>query len=266
MTLLLGFYAFAIGAVVGSFLNVLIHRYPREESIVFPASHCPNCNAGIRWFDNVPILAYLWLRGRCRDCREAISLRYPLVELANALFYLAIFQRTGAEWAFIPIAAIVSMTIALIYIDLDIQILPDVIDVPGILIGIGIGALHFGERYPDFTLAESWMDSLIGATMGALVLLGIAFAYRLIRRIEGMGLGDVKMLAMIGAVIGWRALFPALMIASITGAIAGLAVAARSNRGLQVAIPFGIFLGIALLAVMFFGPTLLRWYLVLLMR
>jgi len=266
MTSLLALYALAIGAVIGSFLNVVIHRYPREESIVFPPSHCPNCNYQIRWFDNVPVLSYLALRGRCRNCRVAISLRYPLIELANALFYLAIFQRTGVSIFFIPIAAIVSMTIVLIYIDLEIQILPDVIDLPGIAIGLGIGAFAAGERFPDLMLADSWLDSLIGAAMGALVLFGIAFAYRLIRRIEGMGLGDVKMLAMIGAIVGWRALFPALMIASTSGAVIGLIVAMRSKRGMQAAIPFGVFLGIALLVVMFFGPTLLEWYLALLQR
>jgi len=266
MTSLLALYALATGAVIGSFLNVIIHRYPREESIVFPPSHCPNCDAQIRWFDNIPVISYVLLAGRCRNCKVPISLRYPLIELANALFYLAIFQRTGVDVAFIPLAAIVSMTIVLIYIDLEIQILPDVIDLPGILIGIGIGALALGQRFPEFTLAESWIDSLTGAAMGALVLYGIAFAYRLIRRIEGMGLGDVKMLAMIGAVVGWRALFPVLMIASISGAVIGLAVAMRSKRGLQVAIPFGVFLGIALLMVIFFGPTLLGWYLALLLR
>ena len=266
MTSLLALYALATGAIIGSFLNVVIHRYPREESIVFPPSHCPHCNYRIRWFDNVPVLSYLVLLGRCRNCRVPISLRYPLIELANALFYLAIFQRTGVDVAFIPLAAIVSMTIVLIYIDLEIQILPDVIDLPGIAIGVGIGALALGERFPDFTLSASWLDSLIGAAIGALVLFGIAFAYRLIRRIEGMGLGDVKMLAMIGAIVGWNALFPVLMIASVSGAIIGLGVAARSKRGMQVAIPFGVFLGLALLVVIFFGPTLLRWYLALLQR
>src|SRR5436190_16726583 len=141
MSTLLAFYAFAMGAIVGSFLNVVIHRYPREESIVFPASHCPNCNTNIRWFDNIPILSYLALGARCRTCKVPISPRYPLIELANALFYLAIFQRTGPSLIFLPLAAIVSMTIVLIFIDLEIQILPDVIDVPGVFIGVLIAWL-----------------------------------------------------------------------------------------------------------------------------
>src|SRR5688572_13625783 len=114
MTWLFAFSVFAIGAILGSFLNVVIHRYPREESIVFPPSRCPHCGTQIKPYDNVPVLAWLWLRGKCRACRAPIDARYPLVELANALFYVAVFQRTGLSWGFIPIAALVSMTIVLI--------------------------------------------------------------------------------------------------------------------------------------------------------
>src|SRR6185436_14234525 len=140
MSLLLPLTALALGLIIGSFLNVVIHRYPRAENIVFPPSHCPHCNANIRPYDNVPVLSYLWLRGRCRACGERIALRYPLVELANGLFYLAIWQRTGPTLGFVAIAAIVSMILVLIYIHLDIQILPDVIDLPGLATGLAIGA------------------------------------------------------------------------------------------------------------------------------
>src|SRR5882672_7370499 len=173
MTVLLGIYAFAIGAIVGSFLNVVIHRYPREESIVFPGSHCPHCDAAIRWYDNIPILSFAILRGRCRACGEGIAWRYPLVELANALFYLATFLYTGPTIAFVIVAAIISMTIVLIYIDADIQILPDVIDLPGIAIGIGAGALGLGVLNPALALSESLLDSLAGAAVGAAILLTI---------------------------------------------------------------------------------------------
>ncbi|HET7434448.1 MAG TPA: prepilin peptidase [Thermoanaerobaculia bacterium] len=265
MGIVLGAAAFALGAIIGSFLNVVIHRYPREESIVFPASHCGTCRTPIKAYDNVPILSYLWLRGRCRACGEPFSARYPLVELANGLFYLALFQRTGPTIGFVAVAAIISMTIVLIFIDLDIQILPDVIDIPGIAIGLLIGALHFGADY-ELTLATTLFDSFAGAVAGAGILLAIALAYKLVRKVEGMGLGDVKMMGMIGAVMGWEALFPVLLLASITGAIVGLIVAARSAKGMQVAIPFGVFLGLATLVVLFFGPTLLRWYLAVLLR
>jgi leader peptidase (prepilin peptidase)/N-methyltransferase len=266
MTTLLSIFATLLGAITGSFLNVVIHRYPREESIAFPPSHCPRCNAAIRWFDNVPVLSFLVLRARCRACREPISWRYPLVELANALFYLAIFLHTGPTVAFVLLAAFVSMIIALIYIDAEIQILPDVIDIPGIVIGIVIGALSSGLFFPGLVLADSWRDSLIGAAAGAAIPLMLAGAYWLLRRIEGMGLGDSKMLAMIGAALGWRSVFGVMFLASIIGTVVGIAAMRRSERGMQLPLPFGVFLGFAALAVLFFGHTLSGWYFALLLR
>jgi leader peptidase (prepilin peptidase)/N-methyltransferase len=266
MSCILGGFALVLGAVVGSFLNVVIHRYPLEESVVFPPSRCPSCRTPIRWYDNIPVLSYLILRGRCRTCGAEISLRYPMVELANALFYLAIYLHAGPTIGFLLVAAVVSMMIALIYIDLDIQILPDVIDLPGVLVGLTIGALHLGSMTPGLVLADSLLDSAAGAAGGAVILLSIASAYRLIRKVEGMGLGDVKMIAMIGAVLGWRSLFPVLLLASIIGSSAGLIAAARSSRGLLVAVPFGVFLGLATLTVLFFGPYLWAWYLTTVVR
>ena len=259
-------YAFAIGAIVGSFLNVVIHRFPREESIVFPASHCPHCNQAIRWYDNIPVLSFLILGAKCRACRGPIAWRYPLVELANGLFYLAIYQRTGVSFALPILAAFVSMTIALIFIDADIQILPDAIDLPGIVVGLVAGVLALGAQYPMMTLASSWVDSLVGALIGGGIFVAIIGIYWLVRRIEGMGQGDIKMMAMIGALLGWRAVPAVLLVASITGAMVGLPLAMRSERGMQVALPFGVFLGFAALAVLFFGPTLSAWYLTLMLR
>lgn len=261
MFALLGFYAFAIGAIIGSFLNVVIHRYPREESIVFPGSHCPHCNVAIRWYDNIPILSFLILRGRCRACGEGIAWRYPLVELANALFYLATFLYTGPTIAFLIVAAIISMTIALIYIDADIQILPNVIDLPGIAFGLGAGALGLGIVHPSLMLADSLIDSLFGALLGAAIVWAIIGAYWLVRRAEGMGRGDVKMLAMIGAVTGWRSVAGVLMLASVTGTLISLPLVIRSGRGMRTAIPFGVFLGIGFLSVLFFGHAMADWYL-----
>jgi leader peptidase (prepilin peptidase)/N-methyltransferase len=249
--------AFALGAIVGSFLNVVIHRYPRGESVVLPPSHCPHCNALIRPYDNIPVLSWLILLGRCRACREPITARYPLVELANALFYLAIFQRTGLSIAFLPLAAIVSLTIALIYIDLDIQILPDVIDLPGVAIGLAMGALHAGALVPDLTLSATLLESVAGAAAGAGILLAIGMTYKLVRKIEGMGLGDVKMMAMLGAVMGWEPVMFILILASTTGAIIGIVIALRSRGGMQTALPFGVFLGIAALVMLFFGRAMM---------
>jgi leader peptidase (prepilin peptidase)/N-methyltransferase len=261
---LLSVFALAMGAIVGSFLNVVIHRYPIEESIVFPPSRCPECRARIRWFDNVPILSYLWLRGRCRDCRAPISPRYPLVELANALFYLAIFLHTGPTPGFLLIAAFVSMIVVLIYIDAEIQILPDVVDLPGIAVGIAIGALGLGNVYPAITVSSSIVDALIGALAGAGIIVAVIAAYWLIRRVEGMGQGDIKMLAMIGAGLGWRAVPGVLLLAAVCGTVIGVPIALRSDRGMQLPLPFGVFLGLATLAVIFFGQTLSEWYFLML--
>jgi leader peptidase (prepilin peptidase) / N-methyltransferase len=267
MTWLFWLYAFAAGAMIGSFLNVVIHRYPREESVVFPPSRCPHCGERIKPYDNVPVLAWLWLRGKCRACRAPIDVRYPLVELANGLFYLAIYQRTGLSLAFLPIAALVSMTIVLIYIDLEIQILPDVIDLPGIAIGLLVGATHLGALHPDFVLSKTLSESITGAVVGAGVLLVIALTYKLLRKVEGMGLGDVKMMAMLGAALGWEPLLPLMVLASVTGALAGVIVAIKSRQGMQVALPFGVFLGLAFLAMIFFGNELSAfWYRMLLIE
>jgi len=263
---LLATFATSFGAIVGSFLNVVIHRYPREESIVFPPSHCPACDAPIHWYDNVPLLSFVVLLGRCRACREPISWRYPLVELANALFYLAIFLHTGPQIVFFFLAAMVSMLIVLIYIDAEIQILPDVIDIPGIAIGLAIGALGLAASAPRLMLSDSWLDAALGTLAGAGVVAAIIGAYWLVRRVEGMGWGDSKMLAMIGAMLGWRAVFGVLILGSITGAIVGVPVALRSREGMHLAVPFGVFLGFAALVVLFFGPTLSGWYLSLILR
>jgi leader peptidase (prepilin peptidase) / N-methyltransferase len=260
VTLLIDFYAFAVGAVIGSFLNVVIHRLPREESIVFPGSRCPHCESPIRAWDNIPILSWLILRGRCRTCRSPIAGRYPLVELANGLFWLAAWMHTGNALDALLIGTIASMTIALIYIDADIQILPDVIDLPGIFIGLAIGWRAAGLYHSHLTLSASLLDSLFGAALGAGLLYAVALTYRLVRKVEGMGLGDVKMMAMIGAVCGWTAILPVLFIASVAGAIVGIAIAFRRTEGLQFALPFGVFLGISLLSVIFFGQSISAWY------
>ena len=265
--LLLPFFAFALGAIIGSFLNVVIHRYPREESIAFPPSHCASCNTPIRAYDNVPILSYIWLRGRCRACREPFSIRYPMVELANGLFYAALFLRTGLSWSFLPIAAYVSLTIVLIYIDAEVQLLPDVMTYPAIVLGIGAAAMGAAASAPDLMLAETWRQSILGAFAGGWLLTVLILVYWLVRRIEGMGWGDVKMMAMIGALMGLESIPAVLLIASIAGAIVGVPLAMRHEKGMQVALPFGVFLGIATLGVLFFGPTLLElWVRLVLLR
>ena len=260
MEFLFALYAFALGAIVGSFLNVVVHRYPREESIVFPASRCPSCGTSIRPWDNVPILSWIFLLGRCRACRAPISLRYPLIELANGLLWLAAWLHLGLTPAAAIVAVVSSMTVALIFIDAEIQILPDVIDIPGIVLGLLLGWLHAGLASPQLVLASSLADSALGAALGAGLLLAVGLAYRLLRKVEGMGLGDVKMMAMIGAVCGWAAILPIVFLASVSGAVIGIGIAMRRREGLQFALPFGVFLGLAFLGVIYFGRSLEAWY------
>jgi leader peptidase (prepilin peptidase)/N-methyltransferase len=253
--------AFVVGALVGSFLNVVIHRWPLGESIVFPASRCGSCRAAIKPWDNIPIVSWLLLRGRCRACGASFSSRYMLVELANALFYLAVFARMGISPGAFLVAAIVSMTIVLIFIDLDVQFLPDVVTIPGVAVGIAIGTLHLGRLYPGMLLASVWWESVAGALIGASLIYGVNRLYRAVRGIDGMGMGDAKMLAMIGATMGWIAVLPVLFLASMVGALFGVTMMLRSDDGWQTQIPFGVFLGFALFVVLFFGTTLAEWYL-----
>ena len=253
-------YVIALGAIVGSFLNVVIHRLPLDESIVYPASRCPECRTKIKPWDNVPVLSYMLLLGKCRSCRAPISFRYPLVELANGVFYGALWQFTGLSIPFFLLAALISMTIVLIYIDMDIQILPDVIDKPGIVVGLFVGALESGERFPHLVVSHSLLDSMIGAALGWGFLYALARLYKALRGVEGMGQGDMKMLAMIGATLGWAPLVPLVFIASFGGAIFAGILALIKRELSNDALPFGVFLGLATLLVLFFGNTLLAWY------
>lgn len=258
---LLAAYAFIFGAVIGSFLNVVIYRLPRELSLVRPPSACPSCGKRIRPWHNVPVFGYIVLLGRCRDCRAPISPRYPLVELANGLFYAAAFLHIGLDWILPLVCAAISMLLCLLFIDLDEQFLPDVIDIPGIGVGLALGALRAGTRPTTLTLSASLVDSAIGAALGFLIIYTIAYIYRVIRRGEGMGQGDMKMLAMLGAIFGWQWVLPIIFIASLAGAISGLLLVIGDRERFRHGLPFGLFLGLAALTVLFFGSQLSDWYL-----
>jgi len=206
--------AFAVGASVGSFLNVCIHRLPAEESIVRPGSHCPRCRSPIAWHDNIPILSWLWLGARCRCCAAPITPRYPLVEAATgalAVLALVVFGpslRAAIAFGFTAALLLVSV------IDLDHRFIPDEVSLPGILLGLGVSFLPGGP---------SPLEAAAGALLGGGVLWAVAWTYERLTGVEGMGFGDVKLLAMIGAFLGWRAVPAVLVIASVTGSFAGVA-------------------------------------------
>lgn len=232
-------YAFALGAVVGSFLNVLVYRLPREMSILrTPPSSCPTCSTPIRWHDNIPLYSWLVLRGKCRECRAPIALRYPLVELVSGVLAVAALARWGLSVTTFEVAIFAWVSLALGLIDLDFQILPNVLTYPSIVFGLVFSWLG-GYTW--------WLDSLIGALVGALLPILVIVIYKLWRGIEGMGWGDVKYLAAIGSVVGLRGVVGVLVVASILGALVGLGLIAAGRGSGKTALPFGTFLALAVI-------------------
>jgi leader peptidase (prepilin peptidase)/N-methyltransferase len=244
--------AFAFGLVIGSFLNVCIHRLPAGRSVVHPRSSCPGCGHLIRGYDNIPVLSYLILRGQCRDCGTRISPRYPLVELLSGGFAAMTAARFGAGWEGLIMFALVASFLVITFIDLDHRIIPDVISLPGIGLGLAASFLP-GMLTP--------VDSLIGLLAGGGSLFLVAWGYELITHREGMGGGDIKLLAMIGAFMGWKGVFFTIFVASLTGTLAGVALMLRRHGGMKLAVPFGPFLAIGAIAYLFIGPETFAWYL-----
>ena len=239
-----------LGLVVGSFLNVCIYRLPRHESLAVPPSHCRSCGRPIRWFENVPVLSYLWLRGRCSGCGIGISRVYPLVELATAATFVAAYDVFGPGWLLASRLVFACAMIVLLVVDLEHRILPNAITVPGALVG-----LLFSLVAPP-----GWQSALIGIAAGGGVLFLISEAYYRIRGEEGLGMGDVKMLAMIGAFLGWKLMLVTLVIASLVGSIVGVGMIVMDRRNLKYALPFGTFLAVSALVSCVAGDSLVAWY------
>lgn len=252
VTSLFGFYAFVFGLCIGSFLNVCIYRLPNSQSIVHPGSACPSCGNAIRWYDNIPLLSYVILRGRCRKCRHPISLRYPMVELISGLFAWITWLKFGLHPQTVIYFAFIAALLAITFIDIDHRIIPDVISLPGIPIGFLVSF-----AIPSVT----WLASLIGILIGGGILLVIAWGYHLITGKEGMGGGDIKLLAMIGAFLGWQGVLFTIIASSFTGTLIGLLVMLRTRQGTKLAVPFGPFLSLGAIMYVFFGPQLIDWYL-----
>jgi leader peptidase (prepilin peptidase)/N-methyltransferase len=245
-------YAALVGLIVGSYLNVVIHRIPQEISTVTPRSRCPHCGAPIRARDNLPLVSWLLLRGRCRDCGAPISARYPLVEATTALLFAGAVWRFGATASAIVAALFAALLVALAGIDVEHFLLPDRITLPGIALGLLIQPL---------VVWGSLLSALSGALVGAGVLLLISGVWKLWRNVDGMGLGDVKMLAMVGAFLGLAGVLVTLVAASFAGAVVGLVLVARGAIGLQGKLPFGFFLAIGGLVALYAGEPLTRFYL-----
>jgi len=244
--------AFCFGAIVGSFLNVVILRLPSEdESVVFPASHCTSCMADLHWYENIPVLSFLVLRGKCSHCKAKISFQYPVVELSMAILSAALVQRFGLTITTAGYFLFCAALLVIIWIDIQHQIIPDVISLPGIIIG-----LLFSTICPVLY----WKDSLLGILAGGGILYAIALLYFLWRKIDGMGGGDIKLLAMIGAFLGWQSLPFVILASSLSGTVVGLLAMIKQKKGGQTRIPFGPFLSISALAYLFFQGKIFLLY------
>jgi len=245
-------YAAVFGLIVGSYLNVVIYRLPRHLSTVLPRSRCPGCGAPIRARDNLPVVSWLLLGGRCRDCGARISPRYPLIEAATAALFVGCVAAFGVSVAAVAAALFGSLLIALAAIDVEHLLLPDRLTLPGIAIGFAL---------QPFLPWGGWRSALLGALLGGGILLALSAAWLLLRGEEGMGMGDVKMLAMIGAFLGWKGMAVTLFSASLLGAIVGLALLGRSRAGFKTKLPFGAFLSLGGLFALFAGRPLVDLYL-----
>jgi leader peptidase (prepilin peptidase) / N-methyltransferase len=258
-----------IGACVGSFLNVCIHRLPRRLSVVRPRSACPSCAAPIAWHDNVPLLSYLLLRGRCRRCRAPIALRYPLVEAATAALFALLFATRGPSIGFLLDAVLGAALIALILIDAEHQILPDAITLPGIAIGLLASPLRAGAG-SGVTALTALRDAALAAALGYALPWTVNAAYhgwQALRRVpaaqreDGIGQGDFKLLAMIGAFLGVKLLLFSLFVGAVSGALFGVGMMLFGGYGWKSKLPYGVFLGGAALLALFAGESSMNWYL-----
>lgn len=270
-------FVFVLGACIGSFLNVVIYRVPNELSLL-TSSACPNCKASIRFYQNVPILAWLLLGGKCSSCKQAIAWRYPAVELLTALVFVLTYWQLGFT-AFLPVGLVfVSAMIALIFIDAEHMILPNVITYPLLVFALVVrivfpmvfdpGLLPGLSTGPSFSLIgyPPWVMSLAGAIFGALVGGGslwlVGELWKRLRGVEAMGRGDVKMMLAVGALLGWRLTVLTIFLGAFAGALIGVVLVMRQkDKDFQMQLPFGIFLGIGSIVALLFGDRMIAWYL-----
>lgn len=244
-------FFFLLGAIFGSLGNVIIYRLPREESIVTPRSHCYSCKKTIPWYDNIPILSWFILRGRCRNCKAPFSFRYPLVEFITAVLFALSYHYAGLTWSLAEYLPFVFGLVVCTFIDLDHMILPDEFTLSGIVIGL-VGAWLNPQR--------EFLDAFYGVLMGGGFLWGMAYVYYLITNNEGMGGGDIKLLAWIGALLGWKAIPFVIMTSAIIGSVVGLTFSYKQKAGLKTVIPFGPYLALGAVLYLFGGQTIAIWY------
>ena len=243
---------FIFGSIVGSFLNVCIFRLPEGHSIVSPGSYCPNCHNSIKFYDNIPVLSFLLLGGKCRKCKHPIPIRYPIVEALAGLVSLALFLKFGLSLSYLTYLVFCFALIVVTFVDLQHRLIPDIISLPGIILGL-IASIFLDEI--------TTIDSLIGIAIGGGSLFLVAVGYHLFTKKEGMGGGDIKLLAMIGAFLGWKSVLLTIFIGSALGSLVGLTLMAIAGKDRTYAIPFGPFLAIGAMVYLFWGDIIIRYYL-----
>jgi leader peptidase (prepilin peptidase)/N-methyltransferase len=254
---------FVLGAMIGSFMNVCIYRVPKGQSVVRPSSTCPSCGTPIRFYDNIPILSYFILRGRCRSCKAEFSLRYPVVEFINAAFYVLVLNRFGVgspPWVLLVYFLFVSALIVIFFIDLDHQIIPNSITFPGMPLAVILGATILPDPF--------FRDDLLGLKASAIGFIAggggfyfIAVSGKAILKKEAMGGGDVKMMAMVGGLLGWKAVVLTTFIGSLLGSLIGVSLITLKGREWGSKIPFGPYLALGALVSLLWGEDILNWYL-----
>ncbi|MGB5107601.1 MAG: prepilin peptidase [Candidatus Zixiibacteriota bacterium] len=250
--ILLSIYAFGMGAFIGSFLNVLIHRLPRKENFVTGRSHCPKCSEMIRWYDNIPLVSFIILRAKCRLCAESISWRYPIVELVTAVFFLTAYKLYGVSFHSLIAAVFFSMLLVVTFIDFEYYIIPDRITYPGMVLGMALSWVN-----PLVTP----LDALIGLLAGGIALYLLAMLGDFVFKKESLGGGDIKLAAMLGAFLGWKNIIFIFFGAAVFGLIyAVMQMAVSRKQGAGRMIPFGPFLSLAALVALFFGEVLIDFY------
>jgi leader peptidase (prepilin peptidase)/N-methyltransferase len=269
--LFFGIFSFVLGAIVGSFLNVCIWRMPRGESIVHPGSKCPGCGTHIRFYDNIPLVSYAILRGKCRKCGQRISIRYAEIELLTAVLFTVLFMLFGLSVELGAALVFTCLLIVVSFIDLEFLIIPDILSVGGLVLGLALSFLRtppfFGQAISiAFGSLPAWAQSLLGILIGGGILYAIAKLYEIIRRAEGMGGGDIKLLAMIGAFCGITGVVFSLVAGSIIGTIVGIPLMLVKGRDAKYAIPFGPFLSLGALLYMMGGDWFIDGVFILLVR
>lgn len=248
----LGITAFIFSACIGSFLNVVIHRLPAGQSLSRPGSHCPRCQAPVKWYDNIPILSYAILRARCRHCRGSIHWRYPLVEFITGILGAAVFLVFGQSWIALIYFAFTAVLIAVSFIDIDHRIIPDRITYPGIPIAIVCGG-WFGELSPS--------GAILGALVGGGFLYLVSWLYFKVKQQQGIGMGDVKLMAMVGGLLGWKGVLFTIFFGSAAGTTIGIAyMVIQGQLDAKMKIPFGPFLSFGAILFLFVGNEFFTWY------